>query len=335
MGPELAEAQDAGGSPPAAPTAPQSSTPPAAAETPPAAGQVEQPQANRFTREELRKLLAPIALYPDALLAQLLPASAYPLEIVQAHRWLDKNRALVAKNDFSGIDKQKWDPAVKAMARFPDVLLKMSEDLPWTTDLSDAIVNQPQDVADVIQELRSEAEKSGALKTTPEQTVKTVVSSTPQGERTAIVIQPTDPSTLHVPTYDPNAVYYGASSVVAPLLTFGTGVALGWGRWRLARTGTGARERSMGPDMAGVRAELSTLATSTSATMSISATAIGSGVQTVTIVQGKAARPELAIGPAALEAVAAPAGSEGPAGSEALAVPEVLGASGGPAAWED
>ena len=216
VGPELAEAQDAGGSPPVAPAAPQASTPPAAAEAPPAAGQAEQPQANRFTRDELRKLLAPIALYPDALLAQLLPASAYPLEIVQAHRWLDKNQALVAKNDFSGIDKQKWDPAVKAMARFPDVLLKMSEDLPWTTDLGDAIVNQPQDVADVIQELRGEAEKSGALKTTAEMTVNTVVSSTPQGEKSAIVIQPTNPSTMYVPTYNPNAVYYGATTDDAP-----------------------------------------------------------------------------------------------------------------------
>jgi hypothetical protein len=209
VGPELAEAQEAAGSPPATPPAPQSSTPPAAAETLPAAGQGEQPQANRFTRDELRMLLAPVALYPDALLAQLLPAAAYPLEIVQAHRWLDKNQALVAKNDFSGIDKQKWDPAVKAMARFPDVMRKMSEDLPWTTDLGDAIVNQPQDVADVIQELRGEAEKSGALKTTAELTVKRVESTTPQGEKTAIVIQPTNPSTMYVPTYDPNAVYYG------------------------------------------------------------------------------------------------------------------------------
>jgi hypothetical protein len=221
IGPELAEAQNA--SPPAAPA----TQAPAAPMTETAPAQAEQPQADRFTREELRTLLAPIALYPDALLAQLLPAAAYPLEIVQAQRWLDKNQALVATNDFSGIDKQKWDPAVKAMARFPDVMRKMSEDLPWTTDLGDAIVNQAQDVADVIQELRAEAEKSGALKTTAEMTVNTVVSSTPQGETTAIVIQPTNPSTMYVPTYDPNGVYYGPSSVVAPLLTFGTGIALG------------------------------------------------------------------------------------------------------------
>jgi hypothetical protein len=158
--PAHSEAQEAPQSgPPGAANAPATqSRAEAPATSPP---QPEQQSAVKFTREELRKLLMPIALYPDPLLAQLLPASAYPLEIVQAERWLDANRALVAKNDFSGIDKQDWDPAVKAMARFPDVLKKMSADLDWTTDLGDAIVNQPQDVAAVIQELRAEAENSG------------------------------------------------------------------------------------------------------------------------------------------------------------------------------
>ena len=253
IGPELAEAQDAGGTPPVAPAAPQSPAPPTATEPPPApaAGQAEQPapQADRFSQDELRKLLAPIALFPDALLAQLLPASAYPVEIVQAERWLDKHPDLVAKNDFSGIDSQKWDPAVKAMARFPDILRKMSQNLSSTTDLGDAMVNQPQDVASVIQELRTEAEKSGALTSNAQQTVKRVGSSAPpsgggggggvvapQGSGEFISIQPTDPSMLYVPSYDPYAVWSGAP-VVAPLLTFGTGVALGalatgaWWNW--------------------------------------------------------------------------------------------------------
>lgn len=206
--PILAEAQEAPAAVPAIPNA-------------------EQSQAASFTPEELLKLLAPIALYPDPLLAQMLPASAYPLQIVQAQRWLDKNCALVAKNDFSGIDSQKWDPAVKAIARFPEVMLKMNTDLAWTTDLGDAFVNQPQDVADAIQRLRAEAEAAGALTTTPQQTVNTVVSSTSQGEKTIIAIEPTDPSTIYVPTYAPAAVYApSATSVVAPLLTFGAGVAL-------------------------------------------------------------------------------------------------------------
>jgi hypothetical protein len=272
IGPDLAEAQDAGGTPPAAPMAPQSparpappattETPPpapAATQTPPAAqGEQTAPQADRFSSEELRKLLEPIALYPDALLAQMLPAAAYPLEIVQAERWLEKNPNLVAAKDFSGIDSQKWDPAVKAMARFPDVLRKMSQDLPWTTDLGDAIVNQPQDVAATIQQLRSEAEKSGALQSNAQQTVRRVGSGpppsggaapqggggggvvAPQGGGNYIAIEPTDPTMLYVPTYDPNAVW-GGYPVAGPLLTWGAGIALGalatraWWNW-----GTGA-----------------------------------------------------------------------------------------------
>src|SRR5580700_6192805 len=135
------------------------------------------------------------------------------------------------------------------MARFPDVIRKMSEDLPWTTDLGDAIVNQPQVVAAAIQELRAEAEKSGALKSNAQLTVKRVGSSAPpaaggggggviapQGGGDYIAIVPTDPSVMYVPSYDPYAVY-DTTSVVAPLLTFGTGIALGalatgaWWNW--------------------------------------------------------------------------------------------------------
>jgi hypothetical protein len=211
---------------------------PAPAATP-APAQAEQPPANSyFTREELEKLLGPIALYPDPLLAQLLPASAYPVQIVQAQRWLDKNKALVANNDYSGIDEQDWDPAVKALARFPEVIKKMSDDLDWTTDLGDAEVNQPQDVAEVIQALRAKAEAAGTLKTTDQQTVETMEGSvppeapTPQGaaapqpEASYITIQPTDPSTVYVPTYDPGAVYQPYTGI-APLLGFGAGVAVG------------------------------------------------------------------------------------------------------------
>jgi hypothetical protein len=132
--PLLAEAQN---NPPRAAAPAETQAPPPAAA--PAEAQAEQPPENSaFTREELEKLLAPIALYPDPLLAQMLPASAYPVQIIQAQRWLDKNPALVAKNDYSGIDNQNWDPAVKALARFPDVIKMMSADLDWTTDLGDA-----------------------------------------------------------------------------------------------------------------------------------------------------------------------------------------------------
>ena len=223
--PATAQAQDT----PAAPSAPATDAEANAAES--AAGE-------SFSRDELEKLLAPIALYPDPLLAQMLPASAYPVQIVQAQRWLDKNKALVAKNDYSGIDNQNWDPAVKALARFPGVIKLMSADLDWTTDLGDAEVNQPQDVAEVIQDLRAKAEAAGTLKTTDQQTIERVEASAPQGAgapqgttapqaaASYISIQPTDPSTVYVPTYDPSAVYQPYTGI-APLLGFGAGIAVG------------------------------------------------------------------------------------------------------------
>ena len=244
LDPLLSQAQDnpapAATPMPALPAkAPDAASAPAALPpTTAAPAEAEQPATNSFfTREELEKLLAPIALYPDPLLAQMLPASAYPVQIVQAQRWLDKNKALVAKNDYSGIDKQDWDPAVKALARFPDVIEKMSADLDWTTDLGDAEVNQPQDVAEVIQELRQKAEAAGTLKTTDQQTVETAEApapeaaapqgaGAPQPAASYITIQPTDPSTVYVPTYDPVAVYQPYTGI-APLLGFGAGIAVG------------------------------------------------------------------------------------------------------------
>ena len=213
--PSLAEAQDNSAAP-APPAATQ------AAPAVPAAGGEQAPRAqNLFTRAELEKLLAPIALYPDALLAQLLAASAYPIQIVEAQRWLDGNKAAVAKNDFSWIDSRNWDPAVKALARFPTVIKTMSDDLDRTTDLGDAEVNQPQDVADVIQELRAKAEKAGSLKTTPQQTVSSIFVD----NRSYITIEPAEPSIVYVPSYEPVAVYEPVV-VIAPLATFGVGIVV-------------------------------------------------------------------------------------------------------------
>lgn len=195
----------------------------AATASPPAAAQAPSPD-QQFTREELVKLLGPIALYPDDLLAQLLPACAYPIEIVQASRWLEKNKAAVGKGDFSGLDAQSWDPAVKALARFPDGIAKLNADLDATSDIGDAFVNQPKDVADVIQALRQQAQKSGALQSTPQQ--KVIVEK--QGETNYIVIEPAEPGVIYVPTYDANVVYdSGVSAVGAGLIGFGLGVAVG------------------------------------------------------------------------------------------------------------
>ena len=236
--PLLAEAQNSPTPAPAAAPAQAPAAAPAPAETPAPAEAEQAPANSMFTQAELEKLLAPIALYPDPLLAQMLPASAYPVQIVQAQRWLDKNKALVANNDYTGIDNQNWDPAVKALARFADVIKMMSADLDWTTDLGDAEVNQPQDVAEVIQDLRAKAEAAGTLKTTDQQTVERVEASAPpaagapqgstapQATASYISIQPTDPSTVYVPTYDPSAVYQPYSGI-APLLGFGAGIAVG------------------------------------------------------------------------------------------------------------
>jgi hypothetical protein len=219
-----------------------------AATAPPSAPVAE----DKFTRAELEKLLAPIALYPDALLAQVLPASAYPLQIVQAQRWLDKNKAAAAKNDFSAADAQSWDPSVKALLRFPTVIKKLNDDLDWTTDLGDAIVNQPQDVADVIQSLRLKAEKAGTLKSTNEQKV----TMQKQGDREFVSIEPSDPSLVYVPSYDPASVYDPmAGAMVAGLLTFGTAIAVGalWNNnyWNW---GTGAIFPPVWPGYSGWRA---------------------------------------------------------------------------------
>ncbi len=224
---------------------------------PPPASEAPNPEtpvapARKFSEAELESLLAPIALYPDALLAQLLPASAYPLEIVQAQRWLDKNKAAAAKGDFAGADAKDWDPSVKAMLRFPTVLRKLGDDLDWTTDLGDAIVGQPEDVAKVIQSLRRKAQAAGTLVSTKEQKVTTQS----QDGRDAVVIESTDPSVVHVPSYDPVAAYDPGlgTAIAAGVLGFGAAVAIG-SMWRnnYWNWGTGAFYRPVWPGHAGWR----------------------------------------------------------------------------------
>ncbi|WP_336800948.1 DUF3300 domain-containing protein [Kaistia sp. MMO-174] len=207
-----------------APESPAPAQPAPAAAAPAEAPSDEAAPSDVFTQDELRKLLAPIALYPDALLAQLLPACAYPVDIVQASRWIGKNKAAVAKGDFSGADTQGWDPTVKALVRFPDIIAKLNDDLDMTTDLGDAFVSQPDDVAAMIQTLRLEAQKAGSLKTTKEQ--KVTVQE--QGGNQYVAIEPADPGVIYVPTYDPATVYYdNGGALAAGVIGFGTAVAVG------------------------------------------------------------------------------------------------------------
>src|SRR6516164_6572165 len=127
------------------------------------------PEANaapaKLSQEELEKLVMPIALHPDPLIAIILPASVYPLEIVQAARFVKDT------NNIPKVDDQPWDDNVKELAKFPDMIAKMDADLPWTMQLGDAFLNQPKELMDTIQSLRGKAQKAGTLQTTPQQIV--------------------------------------------------------------------------------------------------------------------------------------------------------------------
>lgn len=170
--------------------------------TPPAdgaqAGQ-NQPQAPVFSKEELDAMLAPIALYPDALLSQVLMAATYPLEIVQASRWSKANGDKGGEAAANMVVDQNWDASVKSLVAFPKVLQMMNDQLEWTQKVGDAFLAQQGDVMDSIQRLRTQAQKAGNLSSNEQQTVVT------QGE--SIVIQPAQPQVIYVPAYNPTVVY--------------------------------------------------------------------------------------------------------------------------------
>ena len=148
---------------------------------------------------QLQQLVAPIALYPDALVAQILPAATYPDQIVEADRWLQQHGDLKGEQLGQEVDKQPWDPSVKALTEFPSVLANMDKNLSWTSSLGDAYVNQQQEVMDAVQAMRDRAEKAGNLKSTSQEKV------TQQGQ--TIVVEPTDPEVVYVPEYDPWLAY--------------------------------------------------------------------------------------------------------------------------------
>ncbi len=152
-----------------------------------------------FKQEELDQMLAPIALYPDSLLAQIFMASTYPLEVVQADRWAKQNTTLKGDALTAALEKQPWDPSVKSLVNFPQVLTMMSEKLDWTQKLGDAFLAQQKEVMATVQTLRKKAVDAGNLKTTSEQQV--IV------EKETIVIQSASPQVVYVPTYNPTVVY--------------------------------------------------------------------------------------------------------------------------------
>ena len=203
-----------------------------------------------FKQEELDQLLAPIALYQDSLLAQILMASTYPLEVVQAERWAKENESLKGDALTTALEQQNWDPSVKSLVNFPQVLQMMGEKLDWTQKLGDAFLAQQKGVMDTIQNLRKKADAEGNLKTTKEQ--KVIVEK----ETQTIVIESASPEVVYVPTYNPTVVYgtwwypayppyyyYPPGYVAgAALFSFGVGVAIGaaWGyAWGGCRWGRG------------------------------------------------------------------------------------------------
>ena len=203
-------------------------------------GVVAQSEGDKpFKQEELDQLVAPIALYPDSLLAQILMASTYPLEVVQAQRWAKANQNLKGDALTAALEKQDWDPSVSSLVNFPQVLDMMNEKLDWTQKLGDAFLAQQKEVMDTVQKLRLKAYGEGNLKTTEQQ--KVVVEE----ETKTIIIEPAKTEVVYVPTYNPTVVYgawpypsyppyyYYPPGYVpgAGLFAFGAGVALGaaWG----------------------------------------------------------------------------------------------------------
>src|SRR6266404_5759769 len=200
-------------------------------------------EAPQLASGELDSLVAPIALYPDPLLAQTLAASTYPLEIIQLQQWMDRNKNLQGKALADAVAKQPWDPSVQSLVEFPDVVQRMAGNIQWTTDLGNAFLAQQSDVMDAVQRLRGKAQGTGNLKTSAQSVVKTeTVSSGKQ----VIEIQQANPDVVYVPSYDPTVVY-GAAPVEYPYypytypgyvpgtaLAWGAGIALGaaaWGAW--------------------------------------------------------------------------------------------------------
>ena len=194
---------------------------------------------SKLPPERLDALVSPIALYPDPLLAQVLVASTYPLEIVQLQQWLAKHKDLKDKKLTEAVSKEDWDPSIQGLAALPDVVKRLGDDIQWTTELGNVFLAQQGDVMDAVQRMRQKAKGTGALTTNEQQKVETKVVE----QKQVIVIQQANPEVVYVPTYNPVVVYgppvYAYPPIYYPpppapgamLLSFGVGLAIGaaWG----------------------------------------------------------------------------------------------------------
>jgi len=196
--------------------------------------------APKIPNDQLDSLVAPIALYPDPLLAQVLAASTYPLEIIQLQQWLTKNKGLSDQALADAVMKEDWDPSVQALAALPDVAKRLADDIKWTTDLGNAFLAQQSDVMDAVQRMRAKAKDTGNLKPSEQQKVETKVIE----NKTVIIIEQANPQVVYVPTYNPVVVYgppiYPYPPIYYPppgyyaagmAISFGVGIAVGaaWG----------------------------------------------------------------------------------------------------------
>ena len=196
--------------------------------------------AAKLPPDQLDSLVAPIALYPDPMLSQVLIASTYPLEVIQLKQWLDQNKNLKDKALADAVEKQDWDPTIQSLAGLPEVVKLLSENIKWTTDLGNAFLAQQDDVMAAVQRMRQKAQSNGNLKSTEQQKVevKTVES------KQVIVIEQASPEVVYVPSYNPTVVYGAPVYAYPPIaypppgyyaagmaISFGVGVAMGafWG----------------------------------------------------------------------------------------------------------
>jgi hypothetical protein len=172
------------------------------AQAPPQAAKTE-PEEPKIPNDQLDSLVAPIALYPDPLLAQMLAASTYPLEIIQLQQWLLKHKNLKDKALVEAVQKENWDASVQGLAGLPDAVKQLSENIKWSTDLGNAFLAQQGDVMDAVQRMRAKAQGAGTLKSSEQQKVETKVVES----KTVVVIEQTNPQVVYVPSYNPTVVY--------------------------------------------------------------------------------------------------------------------------------
>ena len=210
----------------------QSATPPAA---PAAAAEADDPP---LTADQLDSLVAPIALYPDDLLAMVLASSTYPLELMQLQQWMAKHKDLKDKALADAVAKQPWDPSVQSMAAVPEALKRLTDDIQWTTDLGNAFLDQQKDVMDACQRMRKKAKDKGALTSNEQMKVETKVVETKE----IIYVQSSNPEVIYVPSYNPTyvypppvypypPVYYPPYTAGAAFFTFTAGVMIGAAFW--------------------------------------------------------------------------------------------------------